>query len=74
MAIQYKIDILAELKKAGYTTTKIREEKLIGQSYLQQIRKGEIVSWKTIDTLCELLNCQVGDLVEYVKVPVRDVQ
>ena len=74
MAIQYKIDILAELKKAGYTTTKITEEKLIGQSYLQQIRKGEIVSWKTIDTLCELLNCQVGDLVEYVKVPVRDVQ
>ena len=74
MAIQYKIDFLAELKKAGYTTTKIREEKLIGQSYLQQIRKGENVSWKTIDTLCELLNCQVGDLVEYVKVPVRDVQ
>ena len=74
MAIQYKIDVLAELKKAGYTTTKIREEKLIGQSYLQQIRKGEIVSWKTIDTLCELLNCQVGDLVEYVKEPENAVQ
>ena len=74
MAIQYKIDVLAELKKAGYTTTKIREEKLIGQSYLQQIRKGEIVSWKTIDTLCELLNCQVGDLVEYVKEPANPVQ
>ena len=74
MAIQYKIDVLAELKKAGYTTTKIREEKLIGQSYLQQIRKGEIVSWKTIDTLCELLNCQVGDLVEYVKKPENAVQ
>ena len=74
MAIQYKIDVLAELKNAGYTTTKIREEKLIGQSYLQQIRKGEIVSWKTIDTLCELLNCQVGDLVEYVKNPENAVQ
>lgn len=74
MAIQYKIDILAELKKAGFTTTKIREEKLIGQSYLQQIRKGEIVSWKTIETLCELLDCQVGDLVEYVKEPVEGVQ
>lgn len=74
MAIQYKIDVLAELKKAGYTTTKIREEKIIGQSYLQQIRKGEIVSWKTIDTLCELLNCQVGDLVEYVKEAENTVQ
>ena len=74
MAIQYKIDVLAELKKAGYTSTRIREEKLIGQSYLQQLRKGEIVSWKTIDTLCELLNCQVGDLVEYVKEPENAVQ
>ena len=51
MAIRYKIDILAELKKKGYSSTRIREEKLIGQSYLQQIRHGEIVSWKTIDTI-----------------------
>ena len=66
MAIQYKIDILAALKEKGYTSTRIREEKLIGQSYLQQIRHGELVSWKTIDTICRLLNCQPGDLVEYI--------
>ncbi|MBE6789718.1 MAG: helix-turn-helix transcriptional regulator [Ruminococcaceae bacterium] len=72
MALQYKIDIMAELKNKGFSSTKIREEKLIGQSYLQQIRHGELVSWKTIDTLCSLLDCQVGDLVEYVKEP--DVQ
>ena len=66
MAIQYKIDIMAELKNKGYSSTRIREEKLIGQSYLQQIRHGELVSWKTIDTICSLLDCQVGDLVEYV--------
>ena len=69
MAIQYKIDIMAELKNKGYSSTRIREEKLIGQSYLQQIRHGELVSWKTIDTICSLLDCQVGDLVEYVKEP-----
>ncbi len=67
MALRYKVDIMDELKRKGYSSTKIREEKLIGQSYLQQIRHGEIVSWKTIDTLCSLLDCQVGDLVEYVK-------
>lgn len=65
MAIRYKIDILAALKEKGYTSTRIREEKLIGQSYLQQIRHGELVSWKTIDTICRLLNCQPGDLVEF---------
>ena len=67
MAIRYKIDIMAELKKKGYSSTKIREEKLIGQSYLQQIRHGELVSWKTLDMICSLLDCQPGDLLEYVR-------
>ena len=66
MAIRYKVDIMAELKKKGYSSTRIREEKLIGQSYLQQIRHGEMVSWKTLDTICSLLGCQPGDLVEFV--------
>ena len=67
MAIRYKIDILAELKKKGYSSTRIREEKLIGQSYLQQLRRGELVSWKTLDTICSLLDCQPGDIMEYVR-------
>ena len=69
MPIRYKIDVLAELKKKGYSSTRIREEKLIGQSYLQQLRHGELVSWKTIDTICFLLNCQPGDILEYVEEP-----
>ena len=69
MAIKYKIDILAELKKIGYSSTRIREEKLIGQSYLQQLRHGELVSWKTLDTICSLLDCQPGDLIEFVREP-----
>jgi putative transcriptional regulator len=66
MPIQYKVDVMALLKAQGYTSTKIREEKLIGQSYLQQIRHGELVSWKTMETLCRLLDCQPADLIEYV--------
>ena len=68
MAIRYKVDVLAELKKKGYSSTRIREEKLIGQSYLQQLRGGELVSWKTLDTICSLLECQPGDLIEFVSV------
>ena len=74
MAIRYRVDVLAELKKKGYSSTKVREEKLIGQSYLQQLRHQELVSWKTIDTICGLLDCQVGDLVEYVKDAAGGVQ
>ena len=67
MAIRYKLDILAELKKKGYSSTRIREEKLIGQSYLQQLRRGELVSWKILNIICSLLECQPGDLIEYVE-------
>ena len=66
MALRYKTDILKALKEKGYSSTRMREEKLMGQSYLQQLRRGEMVSWKTIDLLCRLLECQVGDLIEYV--------
>ncbi len=65
MPITYKVDILAALKDAGYTQNRIRNEKLIGQSYLTQLRHGELVSWKTIETICQLLQCQPGDILEY---------
>ena len=66
MAIRYKIDVLKALKEKGYSSARIRGEKLIGQSYLQQLRHQELVSWKTINTLCLLLECQPGDLIEYI--------
>lgn len=66
MAIQYKDDVLALLKAAGYPSTRIRAEKLLGQSYVQQLRKGELISWAALNTVCRLLDCQPGDLLEYV--------
>lgn len=66
MPIQYKIDIMQALKDAGYNTNRIRQEKLIGQATLQQIRHGKLVSWATMETICELLQCQPGDLIEYI--------
>lgn len=67
MPIRYKIDVLGALKAAGYTTYKLRRDKILGERVIQQLRNGEIVSWATIDTICNLLNCQPGDLVEHTK-------
>ncbi len=72
MPIKYKVDILAALKERGYSQNRIRNEKLIGQSYLTQLRHGELVSWKTIEIICRLLKCQPGDIVEYIE-PAPDV-
>lgn len=66
MAIQYKSDVLALLKAAGYPSTRIRAEKLLGQSYVQQLRKGELISWAALNKVCSLLDCQPGDLLEYL--------
>lgn len=65
MPINYKVDILAALKEAGYSTARIRKEKLIGEATVQQLRHGKLVSWATIETICRLLNCQPGDVLEY---------
>ena len=67
MAIKYKMDVLATLKEAGFSSYKIRKEKIFGESVLQQFRRGEIASWAVIDTLCTLLKCQPGDIVEHIE-------
>ena len=65
--LKYKIDVLAALKEKGYNTNKIRKEKIMGESMLQKIRNGEMVSWSVFEKLCDLLDCQPADLIEYVK-------
>lgn len=67
MPMCYKVDVIAILKEAGYNTNRIRKEKIIGEAMLQKIRSGQMVSWATLETICSLLECQPGDLVEYVK-------
>lgn len=67
MGMKYKVDVIATMKEAGYNTNRIRKEKIMGESMLQKIRSGQMVSWATLETICDLLNCQPGDLIEYVK-------
>lgn len=66
MGLQYKIDVVSALKEKGITSYKIRSEKLLSESTLQKLRKGEGVSWDNLETLCRLLECQPSDLIEYV--------
>ena len=67
MAIVYKIDVLKALKEAGYNTSRLRKDKIMGEATIQKIRENQLASWATIDTICALLDCNVGDIVEHVK-------
>lgn len=64
--LKYKMDILEELKKKDYTTYRLRKDKLMGEAQVQKIRQGEIASKETLNTICRLLECQPGDILEYV--------
>lgn len=64
--IKYKIDVLFELKKRGFTTNKIRNEHFFGESTMSNIRRGTPPRPDTLNTLCTLLQCQPGDILEWV--------
>lgn len=67
MALQYKTDILALLNEHGFTTYKLRKEKLLSEGAMQSMRTGKPISWANIEQLCRLLDCQPGDLIEFLK-------
>lgn len=66
MPIIYRIDVMAALKEKGYSSYKLRKEKLLGEATMTDIRKGQIVSLENLTRLCKLLECQPGDILEYV--------
>lgn len=64
--IKYKIDIIQALKNKGYSTYKIRKEKIFNESQLQQMRENKILTQDALNKVCTLLDCQPGDILEYI--------
>jgi len=64
--IKYKIDIIQALKNKGYSTYKIRKEKIFNESQLQQMRENKILAQDALNKVCTLLDCQPGDILEYI--------
>ena len=58
--------LLKRLEAYGLTTYKIRKDKIISESTLQNIREGKRITTDSIAALCKALDCQPGDLLEYV--------
>lgn len=54
------------MKEKGLTTYRIRKEKIISEGTLQSLREGKSVTTDAIANLCEALECQPGDIMEFV--------
>lgn len=61
---RYKIDILKELSNRGYTSTKLRRDKIISEGTMQHIRNGKGITTDTLNTICLILRCQPSDIIE----------
>jgi DNA-binding Xre family transcriptional regulator len=55
------------LKKKNMSIYKLKSDKVIGTATLDKIRKNEgHIDTRSIESLCRYLECQPGDLLEYV--------
>lgn len=63
----YRFDVLDALKDAGYNTTRLRKEKLLGENAIQSLRHNEIVGIKALEKICSLLNMQPGSIIKYIE-------
>jgi putative transcriptional regulator len=63
--IAYKFNVLEALKEKGYTTYKLRKEKLLAESTVQALRRGDLVALDNIARICAMLQCQPGDILIY---------
>lgn len=67
MPLGYKIDVIAALKEKGFNTNVLRRDKLLAESTIQKLRESKPISWANIEKICSLLECQPGDIMEYVE-------
>lgn len=65
--IRYKIDIIKALESKGYTSYKLRQEKIFGQGTITRLRNQRDVTIGSLNKLCGLLDCQLGDIIEHVR-------
>lgn len=63
--INYKINIMESLKNNGYSSYKLRKEKIFGEATMTKFRNKEYINFDNLNILCKLLNCQPGDILEY---------
>ena len=58
--------LLAILRDRGITSYTFKQNGIVGQSAWKKIHDGGNIDMRTLNSLCEYLNCQPGDLIEYV--------
>lgn len=64
MIVYNKLRLL--MKEKGLTTYKIRKNNVISQRALASITHDQSITMETVNKLCAALDCQPGDILEYI--------
>ena len=66
--LQYKIDVIKELKNVGITTTTAKKTGIFGQATMKKFRENDTtISLDNLNRLCAVLEMQPRDLIKYVE-------
>ena len=63
--LRQKIDIMSALAERGITMYTAKKSKVIAQGTLSKIKNKEVPP-ASINLLCTLLECQPGDIIEWI--------
>ena len=69
--LRYKINIADALSRAGVNKYKAKKTKVIGQETLKKLAEENVTgaTFKTLNTVCAILELQPKDILEYVETP-----
>jgi putative transcriptional regulator len=63
--IRYKIDILEELKRKGYTTYILRKNKYLSETTIANIRAGKPITMNALDAICVMLRKTPEEIINF---------
>ena len=61
---KYKIDVVKALADRGYNSYRIKKDGIISQGSLTKLKNGGNVTLQTINAVCCMLRCDIGDILE----------
>ena len=66
--LEYKINVIEELAKAGINTTTAKNTGIFGQETMRKFRAGDTsISLDNLNRLCCVLEMQPRDIIKYVE-------
>jgi putative transcriptional regulator len=57
---------MKSLSDHGFTSSRMRKEKILSEATMQNLRKGKGITTDTLNTICIILRCQPSDVLEIV--------